>query len=160
MAYAPAVTPVLAAHERGMFLLRLALVVIFLLFSGAKITPYEAQGIQPFVSNSPLWSWANGLGVRGASLLVGGMEALVGVLLLIGFWRPASGAALAGAIGSCIVYLTTLSFLLTTPGMLAPASQTLGLPISSAEVGQFLLKDLVLLAASAALLLDAMARRR
>ena len=54
----------------------------------------------------------------------------------------------------------TLSFLLTTPGVFAPPSQTFGLPIPSAEIGQFLLKDLVSLAASAALLLDGLARRR
>lgn len=149
----------LHAHASGLFWIRLALVLIFVLFASAKITPYEANGIQPFVANSPLLSWLNAFGVRGASLVVGTIELLAGLLIAIGFWKPASTAALAGATLSCVVYVTTLSFLLTTPGVFAPVAQTYGMPIPSAEIGQFLLKDIVLLAASVALLLDSRARR-
>ncbi len=40
-------------------LLRWALVVIFLWFGGMKFTGYEANGIAPFVVNSPIMSWLN-----------------------------------------------------------------------------------------------------
>jgi uncharacterized membrane protein YkgB len=52
---------------------------------------------------------------------------------------------------SCLTYIITLSFFLTTPGVAERTAS--GFPAISAPIGQFLLKDLVLLAASVCLLL-------
>lgn len=57
-------------------------------------------------------------------------------------------SARAGLVGSAIAivtFLTTLSFLFTTPGWEPSLG---GFPALSAGVGQFLLKDIVLLGAS------------
>ena len=44
-------------------LLRWTLVIVFLWFGGMKFTAYEAEGIAPFISNSPIMSWLNMFGV-------------------------------------------------------------------------------------------------
>ena len=136
-------------------LLRGALVLVFLVFGLQKFTAVEAEGIAPLVANSPLTAWLMQLGVRGASRAVGCSELAFGVLLASGFRRPGDWPAVAGAAGSCLTFLVTLSFLLTTPGVFAPGHA----PILSGDVGLFLLKDVVLLAASAALLAQGLARR-
>ncbi len=124
----------------------------FLIFGAQKFTAVEASGIQPVLSNSPITSWLNMFGALAASRVVGSFELTFCLLLAFGFWRPASRIALLGAIGACLTFLTTLSFLLTTPGVFAPDAA----PILSAD-GLFLLKDIVLLAASIVLLADGLA---
>ena len=52
---------------------------------------------------------------------------------------------------SCLTYAITLTFFISTPGVAEPKAG--GFPAISADVGQFLLKDVVLLAASLCLLL-------
>ncbi|QXQ06169.1 DUF417 family protein [Sphingosinicellaceae bacterium] len=128
-------------------LLRGALVAVFLIFGLQKFSPIEAKGIAPLVSNSPLTSWLNVLGVDGASMVIGASELTFGTLLAVGFWRAGSKLALAGAAGSCVTFLTTLSFLLTTPGVFASNAA----PVMSAD-GLFLVKDIVLLATSVLML--------
>lgn len=137
-------------------LLRLALVLVFVTFGLHKFTTYEAAGISPFVTNSPLTEWLTRFGTQGASNVVGIAELSFAVLLAIGFARPGSLAAILGALGSIVTYLVTLSFMLTTPGVFAPD----GAPILSGEIGQFLVKDVVLLAASVVLLADGLAVRQ
>jgi len=137
-------------------LLRLSLVVIFFWFGLQKFTAYEAMGIAPLVSNSPLTSWLNLLGTQGASMVIGTSELAFGLLLAIGFHRPESLAAIGGALGSCVTFLTTLSFMATTPGVWAPS----GPPLLSGTTGVFLIKDIVLLAASLVLLSQSVALRR
>ena len=96
-------------------LLRYGLALIFLWIGGMKFTAYEAQGIRPLAENSPLMSWLLAvLGTQAFSNLLGVVEIATGVLLAL---RPLS--ALAAAIGSGMAiatFLTTLSFLFTTPG--------------------------------------------
>lgn len=137
-------------------LLRLSIVVIFFWFGLQKFTAYEARGIAPLVSHSPLTSWLNVLGTQGASMVIGVSELTFGLLLAIGFRWPGSLAAIGGALGSCVTFLTTLSFMVTTPGVFAPS----GPPLLSGTIGVFLVKDIVLLAASLVLLSQSMARRR
>ena len=52
---------------------------------------------------------------------------------------------------SAVTFLITLTFFVSTPGVAEPTAG--GFPAISAPIGQFLLKDLVLLAASINLLL-------
>lgn len=141
-------------------LLRWALVIVFLWFGGMKFTGYEANGISPFIQHSPILSWLNALlGVRGASYVIGVLELSTAAALIVGAFSAFASAI--GAAMSCVTYVITLSFLLSTPGVAEPAAG--GFPAISAPVGQFLLKDLVLLAASPVLLLASMrhsSRRR
>ena len=136
--------------------LRLTMVVIFYWFGAQKFTAYEAMGIAPLISNSPITSWLTVFGTQGASMFVGSFELTFGTLLLIGLWRPSSFLALAGACGSTVTFLTTLSFLFTTPGVFAPNEA----PVLSGTTGVFLIKDIVLLASSLVLLTHGLALRR
>lgn len=136
--------------RRSLMLLRWALVVIFLWFGGMKFTGYEAAGIAPFVAHSPIMGWLHTVfGVPGASYLIGIVELATAGLLIVGAFQP--WASTLGAAMSCLTYLITLTFLVSTPGVAEPTAG--GFPAISAPIGQFLLKDLVLLAASVCLLL-------
>ncbi|MCM3032585.1 putative membrane protein YkgB [Cytobacillus firmus] len=122
----------------------IALAIVYFWIGAMKFTAYEANGIVPFVSNSPALGWLyNYFSVRTFSSLLGILELLVGLLILSRFVSAKLSAV--GAFLSCILFLTTLSFMLSTPGVIEPS---LGFPALSAAPGQFLLKDLVLLGAS------------
>ena len=131
-------------------LLRWSLVIVFLWFGGMKFTSYEANGIAPFMIHSPLMSWLVALlDVHGASFVIGFFELATAAALGLGSVNPVASAV--GAAMSCVTYLVTLTFFLTTPGVGEATAG--GFPAISAMPGQFLLKDLVLLAASLNLLL-------
>lgn len=131
-------------------LLRWALVVIFLWFGCMKFTSYEAMGIAPLMQHSPIMSWIPAsFGVEGASHFIGVIELATATALAIGAVNPTASAL--GAAMSCLTYAITLTFFLSTPGVAEPTAG--GFPAISAGTGQFLLKDLVLLAASTCLLL-------
>jgi uncharacterized membrane protein YkgB len=131
-------------------LLRWALVIVFLWFGGMKFTAYEALGNAPLIDHSPIMSWLNVLfGVREASRVIGVIELSTAIALAIGAISPVASAV--GAAMSSTTFIITLSFFLSTPGVAEPAAG--GFPAISAPIGQFLLKDLVLLAASINLLL-------
>src|SRR4051812_9114467 len=129
----------------GRGLARYGLVVVVGWIGLMKFTAYEAEGIRPFVANSPLMSWVYGLmSVQGFSALLGGVEVAIAILIAT---HPLS--ARASALGSALavgMFLTTLSFLVTTPGVWEPSLG--GFPALSAIPGQFLIKDLALLGIS------------
>lgn len=128
----------------GTHLLRYGLVLVFLWFGFLKFTAYEAEGVSGLMMNSPLLSWlVAALGKQGASNVIGCIEIAVGLLIAMRAWSPKVSAI--GSIGGAITFLVTLSFLLTTPGVL---QEGMGFPFLSGMVGQFLIKDLVLFAAS------------
>lgn len=130
-------------------LLRWSLVVVFLWFGAMKFTGYEAEGIAPFIANSPIMSWLHSaFGVRGASSFIGVIELATAAMLAASSFNRA--ALVLGAAMSCATYALTLTFFLSTPGVAEPTAG--GFPAISAPIGQFLLKDLVLLAASIVLL--------
>ena len=110
-----------------------------------KFTAYEAEGIRPFVAHSPLMSWVYGfMSVRGFSAVLGIIEVAIALLIALRFISPrASALGSALAVG---MFLTTLSFLVTTPGVWEPSLG--GFPALSAIPGQFLIKDLALLGIS------------
>lgn len=139
------------AGSRWSFIfLRWSLVIIFLWFGCMKFTGYEAHGIEPLIANSPIMGWLHPLfGVQGESYVIGVIELSIAVALAIGAFNAFASAL--GAAMSCITYNITLTFFVSTPGV-APA-QAGGFPAITAPIGQFLLKDLVLLAASVCLLL-------
>lgn len=134
--------------------LQWSLFVVFLWFGAMKFTNYEAQGIAPFIANSPLMSWLHSLfGVRGASSFIGAIELATAAALATG--ALSRGALVLGAAMSCATFAVTLTFFASTPGV--AESTAGGFPAISAPIGQFLLKDLVLLAASLVLLRTALA---
>jgi uncharacterized membrane protein YkgB len=127
----------------GRELARYGLVVVVGWIGLMKFTAYEAAGIHPFVANSPLLNWIP-LGVRGFSAVLGVVEVAIAILIAA---RPLSPRA--SALGSALavgMFLTTLSFLVTTPGAWEPSLG--GFPALSAMPGQFLIKDLALLGIS------------
>ena len=121
---------------------RYGLVVVVGWIGLMKFTTYEAEGIRPFVANSPLMSWVYGfMSVRGFSAVLGVVEVAIALLIAARpFWPRASALGSALAVG---MFLTTLSFLITTPGVWEPSAG--GFPALSAIPGQFLIKDLALL---------------
>jgi uncharacterized membrane protein YkgB len=124
---------------------RYSLVLVLFWIGGMKFTAYEAEGISGFVSNSPLMSWAYSVfSIRAFSSLLGITEVVVGLLIAA---RPLSArAALVGSAGAVGMFLTTLSFLATTPGVWEVSAG--GFPALSVVPGQFLVKDFVLFGAA------------
>jgi reactive chlorine resistance protein C len=124
---------------------RYGLVLALFWIGGMKFTAYEAEGISSFVSNSPLMSWAYSVfSVQNFSALLGVTELVIALLIAS---RPFSArAALVGTGLAVGMFLTTLSFLLTTPGVWEASAG--GFPALSVVPGQFLAKDFVLFGAS------------
>jgi reactive chlorine resistance protein C len=109
-----------------------------------KFTGYEALGIEPLVAHSPLLSWMYRIWtVRQFAAGLGVVEISIAILIALRPWsRKASAIGSALAV---LMFLTTLSFLLSTPGWEPSLG---GFPALSGAVGQFLLKDVVLLGAA------------
>lgn len=129
----------------GHGLLRYGLALVVIWIGGMKFTAYEAEGIRGFVENSPLMSWCYSIfGVQGFSNVLGGVEIIVGILLVLKQFAP--GAAVIGGVAAIGMFGTTLSFMVTTPGVFEASLG--GFPALSVVPGQFLVKDIVLLGAS------------
>lgn len=121
-----------------------ALAIIYFWFGGMKFTHYEAQGLVPLVSNSPLLGWVYDIfSVDIFSSLLGVLEISIGALIAGRLLSPK--LSLVGGTLSAGLFFTTLSFMFSTPGVVEPG---LGFPAITVAPGQFLLKDLGLLAAS------------
>jgi uncharacterized membrane protein YkgB len=135
-------------------LVRASMVLIFLLFGYQKWFEYEAQTLIPFISNGPLTSWMYPVfGIQGASWFLGVSEWLFAALLFLGFWNKKAG--ILGAAGACVSFITTITIIPFMPdGWAASAG---GFPAMTGNV-PFLMKDVVLLAASFYLLKQDMVR--
>jgi uncharacterized membrane protein YkgB len=128
-------------------LIRAAMVLIFLSFGYQKWFEYEAQVLIPYISNGPLIFWLYpAFGVRGASWFLGVSEWLICALLFLGFWDKRLG--ILGAIGSTFTFVATVTIIPFMPNGWDPAA---GFPAMAGNV-PFLMKDVVLLAASIYLL--------
>jgi len=135
---------------------RLSVATVLVWIGAMKFTAYEAGAIEGLVASSPLTAWLySAFTLQGASNLIGSIELATAALLLIGFvHRP---SAIVGALGAIATFLVTLSFLFTAPGWEPSLG---GFPALSVVPGQFLLKDIVLLAAAFSLLARALSRTR
>ncbi|PBJ05894.1 YkgB family protein [Pseudomonas sp. ACN5] len=128
----------------GTYGIYFALAVIYFWFGGMKFTHYEAEGLVPLVSNSPFLGWVYDLiSVDLFSSLLGVLEISIGVLIAGRLLSPK--LSLIGGALSAGLFFTTLSFMFSTPGVIEPG---LGFPAITVAPGQFLLKDIGLLAAS------------
>jgi uncharacterized membrane protein YkgB len=125
-------------------LIRASMVIVFLMFGYQKWFAYEAQVLVPYISNGPLISWIYPVfGIRGGSGFLGVMEWLFCALLFWGFWSKPAGAL--GALGSCVTYIATLTIIPFMPNGWDVVAG--GFPAMTGNV-PFLVKDVVLLAAS------------
>lgn len=131
-------------------------VALVLLWIGAmKFTAYEAGAIEGLVASSPLTSWLYSVfSLQGASNLIGTIEIAIALALVAGQFNRT--LAIIAASGAIVTFTVTSSFLFSAPGWEASLG---GFPALSVVPGQFLLKDLVLLAVSVSLLGKAVDQR-
>lgn len=126
-------------EEVGIGVLRYGLVFLLVSIGAAKYFAFEAEAIRPLVENSPFLSWMLGaFGLHGTSAIIGTMEIAIGVAIASRRFSPTLSAI--GSAGAALTFLTTLSFLFSTPGALSLKHPAAG----------FLMKDVVLLGAAIA----------
>lgn len=156
----------------GKKVMRAGIVIVFLWIGGLKFFTYEADGIVPFVANSPLMSffyktpseykkyvnkegelieknhqWHTHNNTYSFSNALGILLIAIAFLVTIHHWAP-----LASMIGSLLVFILTigtLSFLITTPESWVAhlTDHQFGFPYLSGR-GRLVLKDIVILGAS------------
>src|SRR5262249_15193996 len=125
-------------------LLRASMVIIFLFFGYQKWFEYEAEALIPYISHGPLLFWMYSVfGIRGATYFLGVAEWLFGALLFAGFLSKRLGVL--GALGSCFTFIANFKIIQFMPDGWAPSAG--GFPAMTEKVA-FLMKDLVLFAAS------------
>ena len=128
--------------------LRYTVVIVLAWIGAMKFSAYEAGAIQGLVASSPLTSWLYSIfSLQGASNLIGTIEiATAAAILLAPLHRH---IAIAGSLAAIATFAVTSSFLLSAPVWEVSLG---GFPALSVVPGQFLLKDIVLLAAAVSLL--------
>lgn len=132
------------AKSVGGSVLRYGLALVIGWIGAMKFTEYEAKGIQPLVANSPLMSWLyKSMSITDAARLLGLYEVAAAALIAS---RPISPRACElGSAMATGMFLVTPTFVVSTPGWEPSLG---GFPAISAPVGQFLIKDVVLLGAA------------
>lgn len=167
----------------GLKLIRLAILIVFVWIGALKFTHYEADGIVPFVANSPFmsffyakeapeykeyknkegefvqknreWHESNRTYVfsRGLGVLI----MSIGILVFLGIFS--SKAGIVGDTLAIIMTIGTLSFLITTPECWVPdlGSGEHGFPLLSGA-GRLVIKDTVILAGAITLMSDSAGR--
>lgn len=116
-------------------------VAIVLIWIGVfKFTAAEAKAIEPLVKNSFLMSWLYEItGTQGVSNIIGSIEIIAAICLLLHFFWKRAGVI--GGLLSALIFLVTLSFLFTTPGVFSVVE---GVPVTDF----FILKDVMALGIS------------
>lgn len=131
-------------NSRSLNLLSIALAIVFIWFGIIKYSAGGASGIEGLVNNSPFMSWVYGVfSVKNFGALLGTVEVIIGILLLLGIKNLKLRAL--GALAALVTFVVTLSFMLTTPGIIPEGAS---FPMLSGMPGEFLLKDIVLIAVS------------
>lgn len=145
---APAAAPALTRW--GQLVSRYGLAFVLAWIGLGKYVKMEARAL---IQHSPLMSWVYDVfSATFVARALGTMEIVAAVLISVRpLWPRASAAGSALAV---VLFLGTLSFLFTTPGVVV--TYTRGIPVLSALPGQFLLKDLVLLGVSLWTLADSL----
>ena len=126
----------------GQVVSRYGLVVVLAWIGFGKYANFEARVL---IEHSPLMSWLyDFLSVGAVAKALGTTEIIAAVLIALRpVWPRVSAAGSALAV---VLFLGTLSFLFTTPGLVVAHYD--GVPVLGAQPGQFLLKDLVLIGAA------------
>lgn len=171
----------LAANSQklGINLIRIAILIIFVWIGGLKFKNYEAEGIVPFVANSPFMSffynkpapeykeyklkegefnqkkyeWHVANNTYGYSHGLGILIMSIGILTFLGIFWPKVG--LVGTGLAIIMTIGTLSFLVTTPECWVPdlGSGEHGFPLLTGA-GRLVIKDTAILAGALVVLSD------
>jgi uncharacterized membrane protein YkgB len=166
------------ADKVGLAVTRVGLVVVLVWIGGLKIYKYEADGIVPFVANSPLMSffyadpdnykahtnpegavvsanraWHKMNRTYPFALGLGSVIVLYGLLIALHPWLPQ-----AATVGSFLVFvmsLVTLSFLITTPECWVPdrGGPEHGFPLLSGA-GRLVVKDAIMMGAALVTMAD------
>ena len=130
-------------EQVGNSVLRYSLVTNLVWIGSLKFQDYEIENIRPLVTSSPLFSGVlKKLGEKKTAQLIGVAEIGMGALIAAKPLAPRASAL--GSLGAVGMFVTTLSFMATTPGVQQENHGKTKLSM----VGQFLLKDTVLLGAS------------
>jgi uncharacterized membrane protein YkgB len=139
-----------AVAKVGQFLARYGLVLVLAWIGAGHIAAPTA--IQLLVAHSPLLSWLYGIfNTHTLGYALGSTEILAAILIALRpLWSPVS--AVGSAFG-VLLFCSTISFLFTAPGV------TAGGPVLSI-LGEFLLKDVVLLGVSLWTLADSLGAHR
>lgn len=127
----------------GASTLRYGLALNLVVIGRLKFEDYEVENIRPLITSSPPFSrFAVMLGERRLARLIGAVEIVIGSLIAA---RPLAPRASAfGSLAAAGMFTSTLSFLITTPEAWQQRRREPKLSL----VGQFLIKDTVLLGAS------------
>lgn len=166
------------ADKVGLTVTRLGLVVVLVWIGGLKVYQYEADGIVPFVANSPLMSffyadadnYKSHMNPEGAvvpanrawhemnrtypfAIGLGSVIVLYGLLIALNPWLPQ-----VSAVGSFLVFtmsFVTLSFLVTTPECWVPdrGGPDHGFPFLSGA-GRLVVKDAIMMGAALVTMAD------
>ena len=130
---------------------RYGLAIVLAWFGAMKFTHYESLGISHWVANSPFLDWVyHSMSIDAFGRLNGSIELITAALLAVKPWFPK--ASVVGGVFASLFFVTTLSFMITTPGV-GEASAG-GFPVLSAD-GEFLMKDIALIGLALWLLVDA-----
>lgn len=168
-----------SSQKLGINLIRVAILIIFVWIGGLKFWNYEAEGIVPFVANSPFMNffytqhapdyksyklkegefdqakheWHVKNNTYGFSRGLGILIMSIGILVFLGIFSPKIG--LAGAVLAIVMTLGTLSFLVTTPEVWVPdlGSGESGFPLLTGA-GRLVIKDTAILAGALVVLSD------
>ena len=160
-----------STQKLGINLIRVAILIIFVWIGGLKFYNYEAEGIVPFVANSPFMSffytksapeykeyklkegefneakhqWHVENNTYGFSHGLGILIMAIGILTFLGIFSPKIG--LVGAGLAIIMTIGTLSFLVTTPEVWVPdlGSGEHGFPLLTGA-GRLVIKDTAIIA--------------
>ncbi len=131
--------------------LRYSLAANLIWIGALKFERYEVENIDPLVASSPSMSGLREkLGKKTLARIIGVTEIALGSLIAAKPFAPR--ASTVGSLGAVGMFATTLSFMVTSPGV--SQDEHAGRKLSL--VGQFLLKDAVLLAASTATAADSL----
>ena len=163
----------------GVHLIRVSIFIIFIWIGGLKFWNYEAEGIVPFVANSPFmsffytkeapeykdyklkegefdakkhaWHEENGTYIFSKGLGIAIMT--FGILTLLGIFFPRVGFVGAGLV--ILMTFGTLSFLITTPEVWVPdlGSGEHGFPLLTGA-GRLVIKDVCILSGAVVVLTD------
>lgn len=125
----------------------LGVVLPLLLIGVLKFQQIEVEALIPLISGTPWLSWLYAaFGQAGTSYFLGVVEIVTGLLLAASPWSARAGV-IGGAIGTAI-FATTVSIMFALPIWDGALN---GFPWIN-PLGQFLIKDVVLLGASIVIL--------
>jgi uncharacterized membrane protein YkgB len=135
----------------GQTVSRYGLVVVLAWIGFGKYVKMESRVL---IEHSRLMSWIyHFLSIGTVAAALGTAEIIAAVLIAVRpLWPRLSAVGSAVAV---VLFLGTLSFLFTTPGIVAAHAGTI--PVLTAQPGQFLLKDLVLIGVAVWTLGDSLA---